>query len=186
MIAISLALKRSQPPVSLYFWAHLIATPALFLGSRLLGNQAGLYDLLYVCVTLPILETSWFIACGPYWYTAMPSATLAALVGGIAASGLTGMTMASIIVLVEGILLCVIGWMMLLGMKEIQDRTAAIGIGVLSIALSVFDFGYLLHADWENANRWVPSFMGITSFLWIALNPSRASTLSRQLQHRPQ
>lgn len=171
-MAILAAMRRSTGAVRLYFIAQLIATPVLFVGVRVLGNHADYYSLLYCAVTLPILETSWFIAAGRGVFTALPSATVAALIGGIALASLTSLSRDTIIVLIEGTLLCFIGWALLLGAPNLTDYTAAKGIGTLSILLSTFDFGYILHADWETANRWVPSFLGIATFLWLGRQPN--------------
>jgi hypothetical protein len=165
LAATVLAERRSRPAVRLYFRAQIIATVALFAGVRLLGVHQMLYAVLYIAVTLPILETCGFlIAEGhPGERTLLVAACFGLLMGCIAASDVGHHTLGDYIVFFEGVLLAEVGIAMLVVGKDIAVET----IGTLSLALSSFDFVYLMNPEWESANGWIPSFLATMAFIRI-------------------
>jgi hypothetical protein len=172
LLTILAALRRSRQAIKFYFIAQLVSTLTIFPAYLWLGNHHVLYRLLYIAVTLPILETCCFVIAGMQRNTLMLAASYGAIMGGIAINGLKELTPDSAVCLGQGILLSTIGLAMLLVAPEAEDRCAVRTIGMFSLALACFSFAYILNS-WEAENKWLPSFLGITAFGWIALSPQK-------------
>jgi hypothetical protein len=176
LLSILAARRRSQRAVRLYFNAQLIATCALFMGVRLLGDHATLYAILYGAVTLPIFEC----CCFMIWEGRLDvrlylaSINFGIFMGIIGALGMTQHPVEDFVTFFEGVFLSIIGLSLLQVASTCQDRLAVRTIGILSLAQSCYDFGFFRNESWYALNGWLPSTLGIAAFGWIALSPRRS------------
>jgi hypothetical protein len=165
----ALALRRSRAEVRYYFWAHLLYTPIVFFGAIWLGTETAMYRTLYIAATLPILEAACFIMLHAQREQMVTATIFGAFMGGIAANGMTHLSVNDAVNFTEGVLLSIIGLGMLLIAPESDDETAVNVIGKFSMAKACFDFAYLLN-DLGSLAKWVPSFVGLACWTWIALS----------------
>jgi hypothetical protein len=176
LTAKTLALLRSRTEVFYYFCAQLLYTPVVFFGGKHFGVHSGTYLMLYVAATLPIIETACFILFRAQREQMITATIFGAFMGGIAANGMTHFGIADAVTFTEGVLLSIIGLGLLLTVPDSDDKTAVSVIGKFSLAMACFDFAYLLN-DLRGLNKWVPSFVGLTCWLWIGLHGSTKSEL---------
>lgn len=168
LLAVALAMRTAKRPgLRLFFRAQLLYTLVLFMGYRLLGNHGDLYRAVYVGADLPVFMMAAILVAETGLRLQQ---YLSALIFGlcIACIGIYSAQRFSQddwVCIVEGAYLSIIGMSMLLSEKWVLGV-----IGTLYLALGVFDFGYVRNG-WESANTWLPSFLCIAAFSWIALNP---------------
>lgn len=170
LTAILAAHRQSHRAVKLYFRAQFVYTLVVFLGVRILGNHVTLYGVLYAAVTLPILETCCFLVweAGVSMTMLLASIDFGLLMGITSASAMRSRRTEDYVTFCEGVLLAAIGLALLAAIPTSRYKVAVRTIGTLSMALSTFDFTYLLNAGWESVNGWLPSAMCTVAFLIIA------------------
>ena len=162
MASILLAGLTSRKTLRLYFIAQLCCTLALFLFAG-----SGAYTFVYLAADLLMLELCGFllVEARANRATFRTAATFGAIVTSIASFGIPTMSTDAWIVLVEGGVFSALGIAMMLCGETIP----MLGIGTLTMAMSVYDFGWVRNDSWRNANGWVPSLLCTITFLFIAL-----------------
>lgn len=155
--------SRRGSTLWLYFCAQLVNAPVVFASVRFLGDHATTYALLYVAVTLPILEC----CCFMLWEKGLSNLHLRIAVAFGLFMGMIesfGMTPGHYVTFAEGVLLSMIGVAMVLSMVP---HTKEHIVGVLSLALSCYDFAWLRNDSWAGLNDWLPSLLCTVAFVRI-------------------
>lgn len=133
----------------------------------MLGNQSDIYLYLYIAVTLPIFETCGFIASLARQSELLASALVGTVSGCVAVTGMNTISFGLGFVLLQGIILSALAMAMLYAAPNSGDESVVMLIALFCVVLSMFSFGYIQHASWETANRWLPSSVGIIIFFCI-------------------
>jgi len=160
--------SRQGSTLRLYFLAQLLNVPVVFLAARYLGDRTTVYALLYVAVTLPVLEC----CCFMLWDAGLNALHLRIAVafglfmGMIESFGMARHPAVDYVTFAEGVLLSMVGTAMVLGMPPHTKRHM---IGVLSLALSCYDFAWLRNDNWAGLNDWLPSLLCTAAFVRIIL-----------------
>lgn len=177
LLTATLAMRKTSGALKLYFRAQLIATLALFAAVKMFGVNDDFYRALYIIVTIPILEVCVFLIweSRDRWKHLSTSLSFAMLSTTIAVAGMDKFTVDVWISLIEGALLSAIGMGLLLAAQNSDERETLSAIGMLSLALSVFDFGYVSNANWQDLNKWLPSLLCAASWGWILLQRKRVT-----------
>ncbi len=166
-VAAGLAVSHRRSTLRLYFWAELLNAPVVFAGAHYLGDHDTFYALLYVAVTLPILECCCFMAleAGLNDFGVRVAVAFGLFVGMVASFGMPHHPPIDYVTFAEGVLLAMIAVAMLSG-----KRVAWHGwpIAALLLALSSYDFGWLRNESWSTLNDWLPSAMSTLAFIVIA------------------
>lgn len=150
----------SRKTLRLYFWAQLVSTLALYYSA-----ESHVYTFIYLAADLLMLELCCFLLLESKVnrFTIRTAATFGAVSTAVACFGLPGV--ASWIVLVEGGVFSALGMAMMLCGESIP----ILGIGTLTMAMSVYDFGWLASENWRSTNGWAPSALCALTFLGIAI-----------------
>jgi len=93
------------------------------------------------------------------------AATFGAVATSIASFGIESFPAGWWIVLLEGGVFSALGMAMMLSGTTIP----VLGIGTLTMAMSVYDFGWVSNESWRLTNGWAPSFLCSVTFLFIAV-----------------
>lgn len=166
---------RSRKTVRLYFRAQLIYIPVVFLGAKYLGDRAALYAVLYGAATLLILECCCFLI----WEARLDlrlyiaSLNFGLFMGIVTSIGAPRHPLGDYVTFGEGVMLSIIGMSLLQVANASEDKMAVKTIGILSLALSCYDFGFFRNESWYVVNGWLPSLLCSVAFLWIAAQPIR-------------
>lgn len=177
LVIAAVAMQKTSGALKLYFRAQLIATLALFVAVKMFGVNDDFYRALYIIVTLPILEVCVFLIweSKDRWQHLATSLSFGMLSTLVVVVGIEKFTTDVWISLIEGALLSAIGMALLLAAQKSDEREALSAIGMLSLALSCFDFGYVSNADWQDLNKWLPSLLCAASWGWILLQRKRVT-----------
>lgn len=160
--SIVLAGILSQRVVRLYFAAQFIVTVAEYL---CIGTPY--YALVYIMATLLMLEMSVFLLWDEgigrvRWRDAWMFGCWMTIAGTL---GLSWLSLTDWYLMGEGMVFAVLGIVMhWRGSASIPLRA----IGTLTLAMSVYDFLYLLRPEVRELD-WAPSLMCTVTFLWVAL-----------------
>jgi len=169
-IALGLVSSRSGTTLRLYFWAQLLYTLVVFPAAGLRGTHDQLYALIYGAATLPVIECCCFFV----WEARITVVEMIAainfglLVGIVTAFGIYHRPSEDYVTFGEGVILSAIGMAMAMAAPKTRTPLAVRTIGKLSLALSVFDFSYLLNPTMESV-WWLPSAMCAAAFVRIGL-----------------
>jgi hypothetical protein len=153
----------------LYFWAQAICTLALFIT----GDKY--YTLVYLLSDLLMLEMCFFLMFESKITKDQirTAVTFGAAVMAIACYGAVARNLGEWITLIEGGIFSALGMAMML----CGTTTAVLSIGTLTLAMSVYDFGWVSEESWRSTNGWLPSLICTLTFLYVAL-------ANLQQQHR--
>lgn len=158
-VSIILAGMTSRKTLRLYFWAQLCCTLALFI-----FTEHKYYTYVYLASDILMLELCSFLLMESKVnrFTIRLAATFGAFCTAIACFGVDAPNFW--IVLIEGGVFSALGMAMMLCGETIP----VLSIGTLTLAMSVYDFGWVSNESWRLTNGWAPSFLCTVTFLLIA------------------
>ena len=172
LLLLSILVARSRADsfwLKRYFDAQILYTIILGALRLTLGVKSPLYALAYAELTALILIAS--VGVVREAKTRSKAGTIlsccsALAIGWMIYSALPGSV--NWIVLMECALLVALGMSLAFAVPFDERRKTLGALAILWLALAIFDAGFLLHADWGTLNRWMPAWLVIGSFLWIA------------------
>lgn len=152
----------SRKTLRLYFAAQFLCTMALFF-----FRNSHDYTYAYIASDLLMLEMCAFLLIDSKVnrLTIRTAATFGAFATALSCFGLSPTGPGFWIVLLEGGVFSALGMAMMLCGESIP----VLGIGTLTMAMSVYDFGWVANEDWRLTNGWAPSMLCAVMFFFIAL-----------------
>lgn len=185
------ARARVPREVRFYLKAQFAATLGMELCYALAGLSEGTYSLVYACGDVVILTGNWNV---------MLSATKAIRKGIIREALLIGTMLAAIVALgyegawtantwtvfIEGFVLVVTGVGLAQVIPFISESTMLRSLVILWLLLATFDFAFILFKSYPwmtSLNDWLPSWLCITAFSWIALRDWISGKVAKEVQH---
>ena len=168
LASIVVAGTTSRKTLRLYFIAQLCAALAQFL-----FKDSPLYTYVYVAATLLMLELCCFLLLESKVnrFTIRTAVTFGAFITAGACFRLSGLDSNEWIVLLEGGMFSTLGMAMMLCGKTVP----VLGIGTLTLGMSVYDFCWVANDEWKLTNGWAPSMLCALTFFGIAVWNKRHS-----------